>query len=139
MWAYLGESCKLCYARGSMLTGFVQQDLHYENHKCPCVASAKCLCPKTKIYAFSFENTKVLNVLSYIYSNLLGFFWNTVQTGSLCIFCFYRTLLEKGSVTRRKRRCFYLCVMSNAFIFDGFLSMGEICFFVLISKTVEWF
>ena len=23
--------------------------------------------------------------------------------------------------------------------FDGFLSMGEICFFVLISKTVEWF
>ncbi len=56
----LGESCKLYYARGSMLTGFVQQDLLHENHKCPCVASVKCLCPKTKIYAFSFENTKVL-------------------------------------------------------------------------------
>jgi hypothetical protein len=28
--------------------------------------------------------------------------------------------------------------MSNAFIFDGFPSMGGICFFILISKTVGW-
>jgi hypothetical protein len=44
-------------------------------------------------------------------------------------------LFGKGSEILKKRRCFYLCVMSNAFIFDGFLSMGEICFFVLISKN----
>ena len=74
----LDESCKLCYARGSMLTGFVQQDLLYENHKCPCVASAKCLSPKTKIYAFSFENTKVLNVLLFMYS---VFFCRTLREG----------------------------------------------------------
>ncbi len=49
----------------------VQQDLLYENHKCPCVASAKCLCPKTKIYAFSFEKHKGVNVLSFMYSNYL--------------------------------------------------------------------
>ena len=57
------------------------------------------------------------------------------QTGRPC----FAELSEKGSEIRRKTRCFYLCVMSNAFIFDGFLSMGEICFFVLISETVEWF
>ncbi len=28
--------------------------------------------------------------------------------------------------------------MSYAFIFDGFLSMDGICFFILISKTVGW-
>ena len=60
---------------------------------------------------------------------------NTVQTGSL----YFVELFGKGSEIHKKRRCFYLCVMSNAFIFDGFLSMGEICFFVFISKTVEWF
>ena len=60
----------------------------------------------------------------------------TVQTGRLC----FAELFEKGSGIHKKRRFFYLCVMSNAFIFfDGFLSMGEICFFVFISKTVEWF
>ena len=52
---------------------------------------------------------------------------------------YFVELFEKGSGIHRKTRCFYLCVMSNAFIFDGFLSMGEICFFILISKTVEWF
>jgi len=57
------------------------------------------------------------------------------QTGRPC----FAELFEKGSEIHKKRRCFYLCVMSNAFIFDGFLSMGEICFFVFISKTVEWF
>ena len=108
----------------------VQQDLLYENHKCPCVASAKCLCPKTKIYAFSFENTKVLTC----YHSCIRITY-TVQTGSL----YFVELFEKGSEIRRKTRCFCLCVMSNAFIFDGFLSMGEICFFVLISKTVKWF
>ena len=113
-----------------MLTGFVQQDLLYENHKCPCVASAKCSCPKTEIYAFSFENTKVLTC----YHTCIRI-THTVQTGSL----YFVELFEKGSEIHKKRRCFYLCVMSNAFIFDGFLSMGEICFFVLISKTVEWF
>ena len=50
---------------------------------------------------------------------------------------YFVELFEKGSEIRRKTRCFYLCVMSNAFIFDGFLSMGEICFFVLISKNRE--
>ena len=63
----LGENCKLCCARWSMLTGFVQQDLLYENHKCPCVASAKCLCPKTEIYAFSFENTKMLTRVIHVF------------------------------------------------------------------------
>ena len=52
---------------------------------------------------------------------------------------YFVELFGKGSGILKKRRCFYLCVMSNAFIFDGFLSMGDICFFVLISKTVEWF
>ena len=109
-----------------MLTGFVQQDLLYENHKCPCVASAKCLCPKTKIYAFSFENTKVLTCCRSCIRITY-----TVQTGSL----YFVELFGKGSGILKKRRCFYLCVMSNAFIFDGFLSMGEICFFILISKN----
>jgi hypothetical protein len=102
----------------------------YENHKCPCVASAKCLCPKTEIYAFSFENTRMLAC----YHTCIRI-TPTVKTGRLC----FVELFEKGSGIHKKRRCFYLCVMSNAFIFDGFLSMGEICFFVLISKTVEWF
>ena len=67
-----------------------------------------------------------MNVLSYMYSNYVY-----SQTGRLC----YVELFEKGSEIHKKRRCFYLCVMSNAFIFDGFLSMGEICFFVFISKS----
>jgi hypothetical protein len=69
-----------------------------------------------------------VNVLSYMYSNYVY-----SQTGRLC----YVELFEKGSEIHKKRRCFYLCVMSNAFIFfDGFLSMGEICFFfVLISEN----
>jgi hypothetical protein len=93
------------------------------------------LCPKTKIYAFSFENTKVLNVLSFMYSRYSGvFFENTVQAGSLY---FVELFFGKGSETRKRIKCFYLCVMSNAFIFDGFLSMGDICFSVLISKAVS--
>ena len=48
---------------------------------------------------------------------------------------YFVELFEKGSGIRRKTRCFYLCVMSNAFIFDGFLSMGDICFSVYISKN----
>ena len=83
---------------------------------------------KTEIYAFSFENTKVLTCyhtcirITHTVKN-----WKTV---------FFVELFEKGSGIHKKRRCFYLCVMSNAFIiFDGFLSMGEICFFVLISKN----
>jgi hypothetical protein len=69
-----------------------------------------------------------VNVLSYMYSNYVY-----SQTRRLC----YVELFEKGSEIHKKRRCFYLCVMSNAFIFDGFLSMGEICFFfvVLISEN----
>ena len=113
--------------------GFVQQDLLYENHKCPCVASAECLCPKTKIYAFSFENTKVLTCCRTCIRITHVF---RIQSK---LEVYFVELFGKGSETRRKRRCFYLCVMSNAFIFDGFLSMGDICFFVLISKTVEWF
>ena len=74
-----------------------------------------------------------VNVLSYMYSN-----YAYSQKLEDCVF-FFVELFEKGSEIHKKRRCFYLCVMSNAFIFDGFLSMGEICFFVLISKTVEWF
>ena len=87
-------------------------------------------CPKTEIYAFSFENTRVLTC----YHTCIRI-THTVQTGRLC----FAELFEKGSGIHKKRRCFYLCVMSNAFIFDGFLSMDEICFFVFISKTVEWF
>jgi hypothetical protein len=109
--------------------GFVQQDLLYENHKCPCVASAKCLCPKTEIYAFSFENTKMLTCCHTCIR-----ITHTVQTGNLYLW----NSFGKSSGILKKRRCFYLCVMSNAFIFDGFLSMGGICFFVFISKTVEW-
>lgn len=71
-----------------------------------------------------------VSVLSYMYSNYAySQNWKTV-------FC--RTLWE-GFGNTQEEKMFYLCVMSNAFIFDGFLSMGEICFFVLISKTVEWF
>lgn len=78
---------------------------------------------------FIWEHEDV-NVLSYMYSNYAySPNWNLYSV----------ELFEKGSEIHKKRRCFYLCVMSNAFIFDGFLSMGEICFFVLISKTVEWF
>jgi len=124
-----GENGKLLLA-DLCWPGFVQQDLLYENHKCPCVASAKCLCPKTEIYAFSFENTRMLAC----YHTCIRI-TPTVKTGRLC----FVELFEKGSGIHKKRRCFYLCVMSNAFIFDGFLSMGEICFFVFISKTVEWF
>jgi len=113
-----------------MLTGFVQQDLLYENHKCPCVASAKCLCPKTEIYAFSCENTRMLTCC-----HICIRITHTVQTGRLC----FAELFEKGSEILKRIKCFYLCVMSNAFIFDGFLSIGEICFFVFISKTAEWF
>ena len=114
--------------------GFVQQDLLYENHKCPCVASAKCLCPKTKIYAFSFENTKVLTCCRSCIRITLVLRIQS-KTGSL----YFVELFGKGSGILKKRRCFYLCVMSNAFIFDGFLSMGDICFSVYISKTEEWF
>ena len=87
--------------------GFVQQDLLYENHKCPCVASAKCLCPKTEIYAFSFGNTKMLTCCHTCIR-----ITHTVKTGRLC----FVELFEKGSGIHKKRRCFYLCVMSNAFI-----------------------
>ena len=66
------------------------------------------------------------HVLSYMYSN-----YAYSPNWSL----YFVELFEKGSEIHKKRRCFYLCVMSNAFIFDGFLSMGEICFFVLISKN----
>ena len=79
---------------------------------------------------FNLENTMVLTC----YHTCIRIM-HTVQTGSL----YFVELFEKGSEIHKKRRCFYLCVMSNAFIFDGFLSMGEICFFVFISKTVEWF
>jgi hypothetical protein len=60
---------------------------------------------------------------------------HTVQTGKL----YFAELFEKGSGILKRIKCFYLCVMSNAFIFDGFLSMGEICFFIFISKTMGWF
>ena len=101
---------------------FVQQDLLYENHKCPCVASAKCFCSKAKSTLFRLKTQKVLT--SYHTCIRIT---HTVQTGKLC----FAELFEKGSEIRRKTRCFYLCVMSNAFIFDGFLSMGDICFFHL--------
>ena len=85
---------------------------------------------RQKSTLFQFENTKMLTC----YHTCIRI-THTVKTGRLC----FVELFEKGSGIHKKRRCFYLCVMSNAFIFDGFLSMGEICFFVLISKTVEWF
>ena len=84
---------------------------------------------RQKSTLFSFENTRLLTCC-HMYSN-----YAYSPNWSL----YFVELFEKGSEIHKKRRCFYLCVMSNAFIFDGFLSMGEICFFVLISKTVEWF
>ena len=85
---------------------------------------------RQKSTLFQFENTKMWTC----YRTCIRITY-TVQTGILC----FAELFEKGSEIRRKTRCFYLCVMSNAFIFDGFLSMDEICFFVFISKAVEWF
>ena len=85
---------------------------------------------RQKSTLFHLKNTKVLTCCRSCIRITY-----TVQVGSLC----FVELFGKGSGILKKRRCFYLCVMSNAFIFDGFLSMGEICFFVLISKTVEWF
>ncbi len=116
-----GESCKLYYARGFCVDRVLFNKISfYENHKCPCVASAKCLCPKTEIYAFSFENTKVLACCRTCIR-----ITHTVQTGSLYVI----ELFGKGSEIRKRIRCFYLCVMSNAFIFDGFLSIGEFLLF----------
>ena len=126
MWAYEVKVVSYNMLADLCWPDFVQQDLLYENHKCPCVASAKCLCPKTKIYAFSFENTKVLTCCRSCIRITY-----TVQTGNL----YFVELFGKGSGILRKRRCFYLCVMSNAFIFDCFLSMGDICFSIYISKN----
>ena len=84
---------------------------------------------KDKNLRFFIWKHEDVNVLSHMYSNYVY-----SQTGGLC----FVELFEKGSEIHKKRRCFYLCVMSNAFIFDGFLSMDEICFFVFISKTGEW-
>ena len=70
--------------------------------------------------------TQDVNVLSYMYSN-----YAYSPDWSL----YFVELFEKGSEIHKKRRCFYLCVMSNAFIFDGFLSMGDICFSIYISKN----
>jgi hypothetical protein len=67
----------------------------------------------------------------FMYSNYLCVLKIQSKTGSL----YFVELFGKGSEILRKRRCFYLCVMSNAFIFDGFLSMGDICFSVYISKN----
>jgi len=65
----------------------------YENHKCPCVASAKCLCPETEIYAFSFENTRMLTCC-----HLCIRITSTVQVGRLC----FVELFEKGSGILRR-------------------------------------
>ncbi len=73
-------------------------------------------------------------MLSFMYSNYL-----CVLKIQSKLEVYFVELFGKGLGILKKRRCFYLCVMSNAFIFDGFLSMGDICFSVLISKTVEWF
>ncbi len=124
-----GESCKLCsliyvdrvlfnkisFMKTISVLVLLQRNVHVQRQKSTL---------------FQFENTEVVNVLSYMYSNYVY-----SQTGRLC----FAELFEKGSEIHRKTRCFCLCVMSNAFIFDGFLSMGELCFFVLINKTVEWF
>ena len=85
---------------------------------------------KTEIYAFSFENTKVLTC----YHTCIRITY-TVQTGSL----YFVELFGKGFGNTQEDKMFLSLCNANAFIFDGFLSMGEICFFVLISKTVEWF
>ena len=82
---------------------------------------------KDKIYAFSFENTKVLTCY-----HICIRITHTVQTGSL----YFVELFEKGSEIHKKRRCFLsLCNVECIYFFDGFLSMGEICFFVFISKN----
>ena len=69
--------------------------------------------------------------------NVLSFMYSDYAYKSKLEVCILQNSLKKGSEIRRKIRCFYLCVMSNAFIFDGFLSMGDICFFVYISKNRE--
>ena len=80
---------------------FVQQDLLYENHKCPCVASAKCLCPKTEIYAFSFENTKMLTCyLTCIRITHTVLNWKSV---------FYRTLWKGFGNTQEDKMFLSLC------------------------------
>ena len=65
-------------------------------------------------------------MLSYMYSNY------AYSPNWKSVFC--RTLW-KGFGNTQEEKMFYLCVMSNAFIFDGFLSMGDICFSVYISKN----
>ena len=45
---------------------FVQQDLLYENHKCPCVASAKCFMSKDRNLRFFIWEHEDGNVLSYM-------------------------------------------------------------------------
>ena len=104
----------------------VQQDLLYENHKCPCVASAKCLCPKTKSTLFRLKTRRCWRVIIHVFE---------LRIQSKTGICIWWNSLEKGSGIHKKRRCFYLCVMSNAFIFDGFLSIGDICFSIYISKN----
>ena len=108
----------------------VQQDLLYENHKCPCVASAKCSCPKTEIYAFSFENTKVLTCyhtcirITHTVKN-----WKTV-------FC--RTLWEGFGNTQEEKMFLSLCNVECIY-FWWFSKHGWNLLFIFISKAVEWF
>jgi hypothetical protein len=82
---------------------------------------------------------KTISVLVLLQRNVYVIYVFELLIQSKLEICILWNSLKKGSEIHKKRRCFYLCVMSNAFIFDGFLSMGEICFFVFISKTVEWF
>jgi len=85
---------------------------------------------KTEIYAFSTWKHEAVNVLSFMYSNYVF-----SQTGRLC----FAELFEKGSEIHKKRRCFYLCVMSNAFIFWWFSKHGwNLPFFFCSHQWKPW-
>ncbi len=98
--------------------GFVQQDLLYENHKCPCVASAKCLCPKTEIYAFSFESTKMLTCcrscirITYVFLKIQSKLED-------CVF-FCGTLWEGFGNTQEEKMFLSLCNVECIYYFWWF-------------------
>ena len=66
-------------------------------------------------------------MLSYMYSNYA--YSQKLED------CVLQNSLRRVREYAGRQDVFYLCVMSNAFIFDGFLSMGDMCFSIYISKN----
>ena len=121
----LGESRKLCYARLIYVDRVLFNKISfYENHKCPCVASAKCLCPKTKIYAFSFENTKLLTCC-----HICIRITYTVQVGNL----YFVELFEKGFGNTQEEKMFLSLCNVECIYFWWFSKHGwNLLFFVVL-------